>query len=79
MQEPSPADLRQHRTWLTSLIADGGRLLTESEQAGGLPEGAVRFSLNDVKAALDNLRTDERMWHGSMSAAERGHILETVF
>jgi hypothetical protein len=72
LREPSPADLRQHRTWLASLIAEGERLLTEAQALPGLPEGVVRFTLNDVEAAVENLRTDERI-------EQRAEILNAVF
>jgi hypothetical protein len=79
LREPAPIDLRQHRTWLASLIAEGERLLTEAQTQGGLPEGAVRFTLSDVEAAIENLRTDERIWHGSMSRQQRAENLNSVF
>ena len=79
LQEPTPADLRQHRTWLASLIAEGERLLTEAHALGGLPNGVVRFKLTDVEAAVKNLRTDERMWHGSMSVEQRVEVLKATF
>ena len=79
LREPSPLDLRQHRTWLTNLVAEGERLLTEAEAMEPLPKGAVPFTLDDVRAALENLRTDERLWHGEMSAEERTRILNLVF
>jgi hypothetical protein len=79
LQDPTPGDLRQHRTWLASLIAEGERLLTEAQALDGFPEGVVRFKLADVEAAVENLRTDERMWHGSMSSARRAEILKVIF
>ena len=79
LQKPTSGDLRQHRTWLAGLIAEGERLLTESVEAGGLPEGSVRFRLKDVEAAIQNLRTDERMWHGALPIADRQEILKTAF
>src|SRR5437763_368559 len=62
--DPTPDDLRQHRTWLASLIAEGERLVTATHAQGGLPSGAVRFQLADVEATIESLRIDERMWHG---------------
>jgi len=64
---------------LASLIAEGERLITEAQARGGLPDGVVCFKLADVEAAVENLRTDERMWHGSMSAARRAEILKEIF
>ena len=79
LREPSPSDLRQHRTWLASLVAEGERLLTEARALDGLPEGVVRFNLSDVEAAVENLRTDERMWHGSISREQRAEVLKAIF
>jgi hypothetical protein len=79
LREPAPEDLRQHRTWITSLLAEGERLVTEANQAGGLPEGLVRFRLEDVEATIESLRGDERMWHSPMSPATKALILNEVF
>jgi hypothetical protein len=35
--------------------------------------------LDDVIAALNNLRTDERMWHGSQSKEKSAEILRKQF
>jgi len=80
LREPTPEDLRHHRTWLATLIAEGERLLSEAHWRGGLPEGAVRFSLGDVEATIETLRVDERMWHATtVSRERRREILKAVF
>lgn len=79
-QEPTREDLRQHRTWLSSLIAEGERLVTEAQSRGGLPHGLVSFRLQDVEATIESLRIDERMWHGQTLTEERKReILSVVF
>jgi hypothetical protein len=45
LREPTSDDLRQHKTWVASLIAEGERLVMEALARGGLPEGAARFKL----------------------------------
>jgi len=80
LREPTADDLRHHRTWLATLIAEGERLLSEAHWRGGLPEGVVRFSLGDVAATIESLRVDERMWHANtLSAERRREILKAVF
>jgi hypothetical protein len=79
LREPSASDLRPHRTWLASLIAEGERLLTEAQALGGLPQGVVPFALADVEAAVENLRTDQRMWHGVMTQEQRAKVLQAIF
>lgn len=79
LKDPTPADLREHKTWVASLIADGERLVAEAEQQGGLPDGRVKFKLADVAATVEMLRTDERMWHSSLSPERRAQILASVF
>ncbi|MBI2929026.1 MAG: hypothetical protein HYY24_25460 [Verrucomicrobia bacterium] len=80
LQDPTPADLRQHRTWLASLIAEGERLVSEARSEGGLPEGLVRFKLADVEATLEMLLLSQREWHGpQMSPERRREILKRVF
>ena len=80
LRAPTPDDLRQHRTWLAGLIAEGERLLTEALGRGGLPDGATRFKLADVEATLEILYLSQREWHGSrMRAERRREILKAVF
>ena len=79
LRNPTPEDLRQHRTWLASLIAEGERLVTEVLAHGGLLEH-VGFKLGDVEATIESLRIDERMWHGqTLNEQRRKEILEAVF
>jgi hypothetical protein len=61
------------------LLAEGERLITEAERGHGIPPGVVTFSLDDTRAAVENLRLDERMWHGSMTAEQRTEMLKTIF
>ena len=80
INDPTPGDLRQHRTWVYSLIAEGERLVTEVQAKGGLPEGVVHFKLADVEATIESLRIAERMWHqNTLSAERRREILKAVF
>ncbi len=80
LREPTPEDLRQHRTWLAGLIAEGERLVAEAYTQGGLREGANRFKLTDVEATIESLRIDDRMWHGQTIPEERRReILKAMF
>ena len=79
LKEPTPVDLRQHKTWVASLIAEGERLVTVAESQGGLPPGRVKFRLEDVAAAVEMLRTDERMWHSTLPPGRKAEILAAVF
>lgn len=79
LDDPTPADLRQHRTWVASLITEGEQLVTEAESQGGLPASRVKFKLDDVKATVAMLRTDQRMWHSDLDPEQRAKILAAVF
>lgn len=80
LREPGADDLRQHKTWVASLIAEGERLVTEVLARGGLEEGSVRFKLADVEATLEMLYLSQREWHGpKMPDARRREILKAVF
>ena len=80
LREPTADDLRQHKTWVASLIAEGERLVTETLARGGLPEGAARFTLADVEATLEILYLAQREWHGrKLAEARRREILKAVF
>jgi len=41
LREPAADDLRQHKTWIAGLIAEGERLVTEVLARGGLAEGSA--------------------------------------
>lgn len=80
LREPAADDLRQHKTWVASLIAEGERLVTESLARGGLAEGGARFKLADVEATLEMLYLAQREWHGpKVPDARRREILKAVF
>jgi hypothetical protein len=53
--EPTPLGRRYHKTWLTALIAEGERLLTELRRAGGLPRNQAGIKLSDIEAAVQEL------------------------
>jgi len=80
LREPTSDDLRQHKTWVASLIAEGERLVTEALARGGLAEGTARFKLADVEATLEILYLAQREWHGpKMPKTRQQEILKAVF
>ena len=80
LREPAADDLRQHKTWVASLIAEGERLVTEALARGGLEKAEARFKLVDVEATLEMLYLSQREWHGpKMPDARRREILKAVF
>ncbi|MBI4661423.1 MAG: hypothetical protein HY735_21580 [Verrucomicrobia bacterium] len=78
-REPSPADLRQHKTWLLQLIAEGERLLTEIRASGGLPRNPARIKFSDVEATVEELCSTQAQWHGRMTKARKAELWEKVF
>jgi hypothetical protein len=80
LQEPTSEDLRQHRTWLTGLIAEGERLITEAPARGGLAGHGGNFTVADAEATLEILYLSQREWHGPrLSEIRRQQILKAVF
>ncbi len=78
-RDPSPEDLRQHKTWVASLIAEGERLVSEASERG-LPDGVVKFKLADVEATVEMLYLWQHEWHGErLSPERRREILKAVF
>ena len=79
LRDPSADDLRQHRTWIASLIAEGERLVTEAISRNEL-KFAEQVKLSDLEATLELLYLWQREWHGpKMRAARRREILQAVF
>ncbi len=78
-REPSPSDLRQHKTWLLRLIAEGERLVTELRASGGLPRNQARIKLSDVAAAVEELSGTQLQWHGQMTDQRKIELWEKVF
>ena|SRR2546427_1616108 len=80
LREPTSQDLRQHRTWIASLIAEGERLVTETLGQQDTSGSASRAQLANVEATLELLYLWQRDWHGpKMSGARRQEILKAVF
>ena len=80
LREPRADDLRQHKTWVASLIAEGERLVTEALARGSLTKGGARFKVADVEATLEMLYLAQREWHGpKIPDARRREILKAVF
>jgi len=80
LSDPTADDLRQHKTWVASLIAKGERLLTEALARGGVMDGANAFRRADVEATLEILYLAQRDWHGAKMSQARGReILKAVF
>ena len=77
LRDPTPDDLRQHKTWIAGLIAEGERFTTESQARGGV---SGRIQLADVQATLEMLYLFQREWHGPrLPEARRRELLQTVF
>jgi len=80
LQKPTAGDLRQHRTWVASLIAEGERLVTEVLARSSPTDNREEFQVADVEATLELLYLWQREWHGpKMSAAKRQNILKDIF
>ena len=78
--DPTPGDLRQHKMWIASLIAEGERLFTEASEPGRFPAGAVKFKLEDVEATLELLYLWQREWHSErLSPERRRELMKAVF
>lgn len=77
--EPTEPDQRYHKSLLAALIAQGERLLTRIQRAGGLPENLDGMKAADVDAMVEELHNTHSQWYGSMTAQQRAEILKKVF
>ena len=78
-RKPTPVDKRYHKTWLTALVAEGERLLTELRAEGGLHRNKAGIKLSDVEATLEELYDTQAEWYGSMKPARRKQLLKKLF
>ena len=78
-REPNAADLRQHKTWLMRLIAEGERLITEIRASGSLRRNKARIKLSDVEATVEELFATQVQWHGQMTKQRKVELWEKVF
>jgi hypothetical protein len=78
-RNPTPTDRRQHRTWLMRLIAEGERLLTEIDSAGGLARNHAGIKTSDVAATVEELYTTQTQWHGTMTKRRKAELWQGVF
>lgn len=78
LAEPTTLDQRYHKTLLAALIAEGERLLSRIQQAGGLPDNLDGIKAADVDAMVEELRNTHSQWYGGMTAERRAEILQEV-
>jgi hypothetical protein len=79
LREPTADDLRQHKTWIAGLIAEGERMLTETLARQKLREGA-QLKLAEIEATLELLYLWQREWHGPrLTQTRQREILKAVF
>lgn len=78
LRDPTPEDLRVHKSLLQRLIADGEYLLSLVRQVG-LPESEAGITAESLAATLELLRADYRGWHEPMPPEKRERILRAVF
>jgi|ERR1051326_764946 hypothetical protein len=78
-RKPTASDKRYHKTWLTALIAEGERLLTELKRNGGLPRNQAGIKVSDVEATLEELYDTQVEWHGSLTPERRAALFKEIF
>ena len=78
LAEPTELDQRYHKSILASLIAEGERLLTRIQQAGGLPQNLDGVKASDVDATMEELRNTQIQWYGDMTPQRRDEILQEL-
>lgn len=77
-RKPTPADKRYHKTWLSTLIADGERLVTKIRTTGGLPRNQAGIKLSDVQATVEELYDTQAEWHGGMKPDRKSELLKQI-
>ncbi|MEW6305361.1 MAG: hypothetical protein AB1705_17935 [Verrucomicrobiota bacterium] len=77
-RDPTPSDLRQHKVWISQLIAEGERLVAEIKEHG-LSRNQAGIKLSDVEATVEELYSTQVQWHGKMTRERKAELWEKVF
>jgi hypothetical protein len=77
--DPTREDLRWHRALLSTLLADGERLLLDWENSAAASPTADRIAHEDLEAAVRGLYATQSMWHGDLTIEQRKAIIREVF
>lgn len=78
-RKPTPLDKRYHKTWLTALIAEGERLLTEIRARGGLARNPAKIKVSDIEATVEELYDTQAEWCGSLKPERRAALFKQLF
>ena len=78
LRDPTPEDLRVHRSLLQRLIADGNYLLSLARQVG-VPQNHEGITAESLTATVEMLEADYRGWHQPMPPDRRKQILHAAF
>lgn len=78
LHDPTPEDLRVHRSLLQRLIADGNYLLSLARQVG-VPQNDEGVTPGSLTATVEMLEADYRGWHEPMPSDRRERILHAAF
>lgn len=76
---PTELDQRYHKSVLAGLIAEGERILTRVQHAGGFSDNIDGVKAEDVDATVEELRNTQVQWYGDMTSQRREQILREVF
>ena len=81
MYEGTPTEdmLQDHRLFLDNLIQEAEEICRRIQGSGELIKPENGFTLEDLKAAIEDLRNTKLQWHGSMGKARKSEILSRVF
>ena len=61
------------------LIEQGNELLRRIHANGGLVKAEIRFSIDDIESAIEELRNTLLQWYGGMSRKRKEEILANLF
>ncbi len=77
--EPTARDRKYHRAMLEFLAGCGAILVLELENHKQVDPNHIGIPFESVAAQLQELRDDQRMWHGAMTETRKTEILADAF
>ncbi len=75
---PTDETLKDHKEIIKKLIQEAEGIIRRAYISGNMFTSENGFTLQDLEAAVEELRLTKLQWHGNMSSARKAQILSML-